>query len=109
MTPAGRRFRNALGILALLDVATTALCFRLGGATVEGNPVLRAMVPVVGAYGMLVLVLVLAKLPLAHAMGRRLSQRTGRQAVAYALPPLALMSLVVLNNTAALYIFGRTV
>ncbi len=107
MTAGGRRLRRWLVALSLLDVGTTAAVFSIVGPQVEGNPLVRLLVPLVGAYGALALILVAAKLPLSHLGGVLVSRMSGRRAAAFSVIALLPLSLVVVNNTAALVILGR--
>ncbi len=106
MTAGGRRLRRWLVVLSLLDVGTTAAVFSVVGPQVEGNPLVGLLVPLAGAYGALAVVLVV-KLGLAHFGGALRSRMSGRRAVAFSVVALLPLSLVVVNNTAALVILGR--
>ncbi len=96
-------------VLAVLDVATTAAVFSVTGPHVEGNPVVSALVPIVGAYGALMVVLVCAKLPLSYAAGVLLSRLSGRRAAAFTIAALAPLILVVVNNLVALLLIWRMI
>lgn len=97
-----------MAVLSVLDAGTTAVVFRAVGTHVEGNPLAVALVPWLGAYGMLAAVLLFAKLPLSAGAGVIYSRLSGRRAAVFATLALLPLALVVLNNSAAVYIVGRT-
>lgn len=103
----GRRIAVAMAVLSVLDAGTTAWVFHVVGPSVEGNPLAAALTPLLGAYGMLAAVLLLAKLPLSAGAGAIYSRLKGRRATVFATVALLPLSLVVANNTAAVYILWR--